>query len=177
MKLPGIIADCLFFFIDLVFYCTLRWNFIPISDFLLPTCLTQYLHSHGMCLQWSIRKVLQLFSNERHWSRDGKIDIDFFDFLGDFHRLSINIRIEIHLFLFALGNERTLVTCKSLRSARFTRDQCPFISQCEWKKCTSILKYLGFFALLVLITPTETNWNCVLYVSFSWYLWVWSFQE
>ena len=35
--------------------------------------------------------------------------------------------------LFALGNERTLVMCKSLRSAsgfkRFTRDQCPIISQ------------------------------------------------
>ena len=27
--------------------------------------------------------------------------------------LSINIRIEVHIFLFALGNERTPVTCKS----------------------------------------------------------------
>ena len=34
-------------------------------------------------------------------------------------------------------HERTLVACKSLRSAsrftRFTRDQCPFISQCKHK--------------------------------------------
>ena len=47
----------------------------------------------------------------------GKLDIDFFDFLGDFHRFSISIRIKVHFYSFALGNERTLVACKSLRSA------------------------------------------------------------
>ena len=39
---------------------------------------------------------------------------------------------------FALGNERTLVTRKSCEaqstSQRFTRDQCPFISQCKRKQ-------------------------------------------
>ena len=46
----------------------------------------------------------------------------FFDFLGVIFHFSINIRIEVHFFVFALGNERTLVACKSLRSAsRFTR--------------------------------------------------------
>ena len=42
-----------------------------------------------------------------------------------------------YTFLFALGNERTLVTCKSCEvqsvSQRLTRDQCPFISQCKQK--------------------------------------------
>ena len=58
-----------------------------------------------------------LNSNECHWSYDGKIDFDFFDFLGVFCRLTINIRIEVHLYyFFALGNERTWVACKSLRS-------------------------------------------------------------
>ena len=50
------------------------------------------------------------------------------------------------LFLFALGNERTLVTCKSCEvqsaSQGFTCDQCPFISQCKRKKCTSILIFM-----------------------------------
>ena len=50
-----------------------------------------------------------------------------------------------YTFLFAFGNERTLVTCtcKSLRRASritiFTRDQCPFISQCKQK---SVLQFL-----------------------------------
>ena len=48
------------------------------------------------------------------------------------------------LFSFALGNERTLVTCKSceVRSAsqRFTLDQCPFISQMQTNK--SVLQSL-----------------------------------
>ena len=42
----------------------------------------KYLHSHGIPLQWSIRKLWQIFSNECHWSRNGKIDIDVFYFLG-----------------------------------------------------------------------------------------------
>ena len=96
----------------------------------------KYLHSHGIRLQWSIRKLRQIF----YWTRDGKIDIFFFDFLGVFHRFSINIRIEVQkctLFSFALGNERTLVACKSLRSAsrftRFTRYQ-PFHFPMQTKK-------------------------------------------
>ena len=60
----------------------------------------------------------------------------FFGLLGFFGRFSINIRIEVHPVLFALGNERTLVASPF---TRFTRDQCPFISQCKQKKCTSIL--------------------------------------
>ena len=55
-----------------------------------------------------------------------------------FHRFSINIRTDVHFCLFALGNERILVACKSLRIAsrftKFIRDQCPFISQCKQNK-------------------------------------------
>ena len=55
------------------------------------------------------------------------------------------------LVSFAFGNERTLFTCKSLRSCsrftRFTRDQCPFISQCKPKKCTLILKWNNISSL------------------------------
>ena len=36
------------------------------------------LHSHGIRLQWSIWKLWQIFSIERHWSRDGIIETDFF---------------------------------------------------------------------------------------------------
>ena len=54
-----------------------------------------YLHSHGIRLQWSIRKLWQIISNKRHWSQDGKI---YFDFLGVFHRFSIKIRIEVYFF-------------------------------------------------------------------------------
>ena len=46
-----------------------------------------------------------------------KIEIDFFNFLWGFHHFSIEKRIKVHFFSFALGNERTLVACKSLRSA------------------------------------------------------------
>ena len=60
--------------------------------------INQYLHSHCIRLQWRIRKPWQIFSNKRHLSRDGKIEIDFFDFLGGFRRFSINIRIEVHFF-------------------------------------------------------------------------------
>ena len=53
--------------------------------------------------------------------------MDFFDFLWVICHLSINTRIDVHLLLFALGNERTPVACKSLRSdsqfTRFTRDR------------------------------------------------------
>ena len=59
------------------------------------------------------KKTAAIFSNECHLSRDEKIDIDDFDFLGVICRYSINIRIEVH-FLFALGNGRTQVACKAL---------------------------------------------------------------
>ena len=106
---------------------------------------SKYLHSHGIHLQWSMRQILQIFSNEFHWSRNGKFDFVFFIyFLRVIGHFSINIRIEEHFLWFALRNERTLDACKSLRSAlcfsRFTRDPCPFISQCKQKRCTLILK-------------------------------------
>ena len=41
----------------------------------------------------------------------------FFQFLGVICHLSTNIRIAVHFFSFALGNEKTLVGCKSLTSA------------------------------------------------------------
>ena len=68
-----------------------------------------YLHSSGIRLQWSIRKLWQIFSNKRHWSRDGKIDIDFFDFLGVFHRFSIIKKIEVHFVhcLVCIGDWQT----------------------------------------------------------------------
>ena len=44
-------------------------------------------------------KLLQIFSNECHWSRDGKIDFDVFDFIRIICRLSINIRIKFHFFV------------------------------------------------------------------------------
>ena len=85
--------------------CTCRWSVFGLSislsihSFLFVNNSYIYLHSHGIRLQRSIRKLWQIFSNERHWSSDGKIDIDCFDFLGEFRRLSINIiRIEIHFF-------------------------------------------------------------------------------
>ena len=56
-------------------------------DKVIPMCRSQhkkfdvqYLHSHGINLQWSIRKLWQVFSNECHWSCDRKIDIDFLYF-------------------------------------------------------------------------------------------------
>ena len=68
-------------------------------------------------LQWSVGKLCQIFSNERHWSRDGKINIDFFfRLLRVFHRSSINIGIEVHCFTFALGIERTEALLKDLHA-------------------------------------------------------------
>ena len=42
----------------------------------------QYLHSNGIRMQWSIKKMWQIFSSERHWSRDGKINMGFSTFEG-----------------------------------------------------------------------------------------------
>ena len=69
--------------------------------------------------QW---KTLVTWPKNWHW---------FCLFLGVLCHFSINIRIEVHFFLFALGNKRTLVACQSLRSA----------SNENKKKCSSILKY------------------------------------
>ena len=68
------------------------------------------------------------------------------------------------LFLFALGNERTLVTCKSCEarsaSQRLTCDQCPFVSQCnKTKRCTSIL----IFMLKRQITPKSRKNQCQIF--------------
>ena len=65
---------------------------------------------------------------------------------------------------FALGKERTLVACKSWRSASrfttFTLDQCPFISQCKrkldvfvkhgctrWQQCQNMAKISASYIL------------------------------
>ena len=78
--------------------------YMPIHDISLLRSRIQlkYLHSRGIRLRWSIRKLWQIFSNERHRSHDRKIDIDFFDFLGvtGICHFSINIRIEVHFFVF-----------------------------------------------------------------------------
>ena len=62
-----------------------------------------------------------MFSNERHWSRDGKIDIDFLDFIRVFHRYSINIRIEVHFFCLRgemKGHWARVNLCEALRSSQ-----------------------------------------------------------
>ena len=43
-----------------------------------------YLHSNVIRLRWIIGKPWQIFSNEKHRSRDQKIDIDFSTFRGFF---------------------------------------------------------------------------------------------
>ena len=69
------------------------------------------------------KKLWQISSNERHRSRDQNFDIDFFSrLLGVICRFSINIRIELHLFSFALGNERTLFACKSCDALSLLKD-------------------------------------------------------
>ena len=61
---------------------------------------------------------------------------------------------------FVFGNERTLVACKSLRSAlrftRFTRDQCPFISQCKQK---SVLQSLNSVKLVWWFIPPDKDYR------------------
>ena len=108
------------------------------------SCNSKYLHSHGIRLQWIIWKLWQIFSkwNERHWLRDGKIDIDFvLAFLWFFRRFSINIRIEVHFFRLhaEMKGHWSRVNLWDLHQ-RFTRDQCPLISQCKPK---SILQSLS----------------------------------
>ena len=71
-------------------------------------------------------------------SRDGKIDDDFFYFLGVALSVALNglnMRIEVHFFVCIGKLKDTGRVYKSLRSAsrftRFTCDPCPFISQCK----------------------------------------------
>ena len=51
------------------------------------------------------------------------------------------LRIEVHFF--CLHWEMKYTSLRSdLRFTRFTRDRCPFISQCKQKICTSILIFM-----------------------------------
>ena len=131
--------------------CTCRWSVFGLSislsihSFLFVNNSYIYLHSHGIRLQRSIRKLWQIFSNERplvKWWKNWHWLFRLFRGISSLkHKYNKDWNT---LFSFTLGNERTQVACKSLRSAlrftRFTRDQCPFISQYIRKKCTSILK-------------------------------------
>ena len=122
-------------------HCSVRMPLLPppprghAKAFILQSCGMYPQHVLIFTLLWHSpamrhKKLWQIFSNERNWSHDGKINIDFFfDFLEVFRRFIINIRIEVHclfvclFFPFALENERTLVdmfVCKSLRSASHT---------------------------------------------------------
>ena len=68
------------------------------------------------------------------------------------------------LFLFALGNERTRVASKSLRSAsqRFTRDPCPFISQCKKKNVLQSLNENKRWTSMAYVLKTSYN-SCIVY--------------
>ena len=85
---------------------------------------------------------------------------------------------EMRSYMYALGNESTLVACKSLRSTsqylhvtsvlsawsasqRFTRNQGPSISKCKQKKCTSIL----IFTRKWQITPKSRKINVNFFVT------------
>ena len=54
------------------------YDLLVFSVIILQHCIILYLHSNGISFQWNIRKLWQIFSNECHWSRERKIDIDFF---------------------------------------------------------------------------------------------------
>ena len=100
----------------------------------------KYLHSHGIHLQWSIRKMSQIFSNECQWSCDGKIDIDFFGFRG-YLSLSHKYKDWSTLFLFALGNLTMHVNLwEALPVHKINMWLGPFISQCKQK---SVLQSLN----------------------------------
>ena len=90
-------------------HCTLckLWSFF-IYNIYTPMALPAMKHkkTEANIFQW---KTLVTWQKNWHWF--------FFYFLGVFHRFSINTRIEVHFCSFVLGNERTLVACKSFRSA------------------------------------------------------------
>ena len=100
-----------------------------------------------------------------------KNDTDFFfRLLGVICRFSINIRIEVHFYVLTLGNERTLVACKSSRSTsrftRFTRDQCPFISRCKQKsvlQSRNKSKYSIFYSIELLILTIVVVLNSIIF--------------
>ena len=72
----------------------------------------------------------------------GHVTNIFFRLLGVICRFIIKIRIEVHFFSLhweMKGHWSRVNLVK--RFARLTPDQCPFISQCKEKKCTSILNW------------------------------------
>ena len=99
---------------------------------LIRTCISNANIYTTQCIhqQWSIRKLLQIFSNEFHWPRDGQILIDF----------SINMRIEVHVFRFHWERK-----CHGPR----VNLRMAFIFQWKQKKSTNVLKSLmsDFFIL------------------------------
>ena len=66
------------------------------------------------------------------------------------------LRIEVHFVLFALGNERTLVTCKSSRFSKIYTRPVSFHFPMQTKKCSSILKFM----LEWQITPKNKKNQC-----------------
>ena len=103
----------------------------------LVTC--KYLHSYGIRLQWSKRKLWQIFSNECHWSHDGLIYIDFFS------------------KIFAS------------RFTRFTDDPFPVISQCKQESVLQSLiekQVITMFIVTGIVRPTLDFFQFV-FVGFS----------
>ena len=91
----------------------------------------KYLHCHGICLQWSTRKLWQIFSNECHWSRDGKIDIGFFDFYMG------------HLSLWHKYKDWSTLFCIwKMKGFRASQDLMSFHFTIQTKKCTLILIFM-----------------------------------
>ena len=60
-----------------------------------------------------------------------KIDIDFLDFLGIFHRFSINIRIEVHFLSFSCKRKKSVL--QSLNKSKLNTCTCICLFTC--KKC------------------------------------------
>ena len=79
-----------------------------------------------VCDELSIRNCGKYLSMKDTGRVTKNLTLIFFLLLWVICRVSINIRIGLHLFAFALRNERTLVACKSCDarsdSKRFTRD-------------------------------------------------------
>ena len=100
----------------------------------------------------------------RQWeSRDRKFHIDFFfEFLGVFHRFSINIRIAVHFLSFVLGNEKTPVACKSLLRASqdlHMTSVLSFPNANENRVLQSLMVWIYFFVLSALnMEYFETIW-------------------
>ena len=94
----------------------------------------QYLHSYGIHLQWSIKKLWQTFSNERQ----------FFNYLGVICHFSINIRIEVH-FLVHLSRRLkcTIVIMRcpsSVRPSSLTFHNFDFSSETTERNLTKLYR-------------------------------------